>query len=68
MSRVKVWQNEVIRLRRHLQELEGFERPRFGKDMTADRISRITQRIAHYQRLIDIDTDDGCDAAKAKPR
>ena len=58
MSRVEVWQNEVIRLRRHLQDLEGFERPRFGKDMTADRISRVRQRIEHYQQLIDTsDTD-----------
>ena len=64
MSTVEILQNEVNKLQKRLKALEGFERPRAGKDMTADRIRRINDRIQQYHDMISANSGNDSPIAK----
>ncbi len=52
MTKIEILQHEIQRLQRQLQKLKSFERPRFGKDMTEERIRLINERIQQNRDMI----------------
>ncbi len=52
MTKVEILQQEIQRLQRRLEQLETFERPHRGMDMTADRMRRINERIKRHRDSI----------------
>ena len=54
MTKIEILQHEIRRLEERLKKLESFERPRFGTDMTADRIRLINERIQQNRDMINV--------------